>query len=133
MALHDGAHIHVPRLGEVLPTPTPYGLGADGRIDINLADAALLEILPGIGPAIAQPVIEHREMKGLFETIEHFRQAMGGNRTSGIMDVGESRPRVCRSDLLGPGKRLFCRLNRPTTACPLRQVCGGARREHCVY
>ncbi len=40
VALHDGAHIHVPRLGEVLPTPTPYGLGADGRIDINLADAA---------------------------------------------------------------------------------------------
>jgi hypothetical protein len=51
--LRDGDQIHVPRLGEVLPTPTSYGLSADGRIDINLAGAALLETLPGT-PAVAR-------------------------------------------------------------------------------
>jgi competence protein ComEA len=75
--LTDGAHVHVPRAGEVLPTPTPYGLSADGRVDINLADAALLETLPGIGPAIAGRIIEYREMNGAFETIEEIQDVQG--------------------------------------------------------
>jgi competence protein ComEA len=75
--LRDGQHIHVPRVGEVLPTPTPYGLSAGGRIDINLADAALLETLPGIGPTIAQRIIEYREMNGPFETAEQIQDVKG--------------------------------------------------------
>jgi competence protein ComEA len=75
--LTDGAHVHVPRAGEVLPTPTPYGLSADGRVDINLADAALLETLPGIGPAIAGRIIEYREMNGPFEMIEQLLDVQG--------------------------------------------------------
>lgn len=76
-ALHNGQRVHVPRFGEILPTPTPYGLSADGRIDINLADAALLETLPGIGPAIAQRIIEYREMNGPFATIEGIQEVSG--------------------------------------------------------
>ncbi len=76
-ALHNEDHIHVPRFGEVLPTPTPYGLSPDGRIDINLADAALLETLPGIGPTIAQRIVEYREMNGFFTTVEEL-QAVNG-------------------------------------------------------
>jgi competence protein ComEA len=75
--LHDSDHIHVPRFGEVIPTPAPYGLSADGRIDINLADAALLETLLGIGPTIAQRTIECREMNGYFTTVEEL-QAVNG-------------------------------------------------------
>jgi len=75
--LRDGDQVHVPRFGEVLPTPTPYGLSADGRVDINLADAALLETLPGIGPAIAQRIIEYREMNGPFATIEEIQKVSG--------------------------------------------------------
>jgi hypothetical protein len=51
--VRDGDQIHVPRFSEVLPTPTPYGVSADGRIDINLADGALLELLPGT-PAVTR-------------------------------------------------------------------------------
>jgi competence protein ComEA len=75
--LRDGQHIHVPRVGEVLPTPTPYGLSADGRININLADAALLERLPGIGPALAQRVIAYREKHGPFVSIEGIQAVRG--------------------------------------------------------
>lgn len=75
--LNDGGHVHVPRAGEVLPTPTPYGLSADGRVDINLADAALLETLPGIGSAIAGRIIEYREMNGSFKTIEEIQEVQG--------------------------------------------------------
>ena len=69
--------IHVPRVGEVIPPPTPYGLSADGKIDINLADAALLETLPGIRPAIAERIIGYREMNGPFETIEDIQKVKG--------------------------------------------------------
>jgi competence protein ComEA len=77
LILHDGEHIHVPSVGEVIPTATPYGIMADGRIDINLADAALLEMLPGIGPTIAQRIVEYREMNGPFGTIEEITQVQG--------------------------------------------------------
>ena len=75
--LRDGDQIHVPRFGEVLPTPTPYGVSADGRIDINLADAALLETLPGIGPVIAQRIVEYREMNGPFEAVDEIKDVNG--------------------------------------------------------
>jgi len=77
LILHDGEHIHVASVGEAIPTPTRYGISADGRIDINLADAALLETLPGIGPTIAQRIMEYREMNGQFETIEAIQKVQG--------------------------------------------------------
>ncbi len=42
--------------------PKPVG----GDININTADAALLETLPGIGPALAGRIISHREKYGPF-------------------------------------------------------------------
>lgn len=41
-------------------------LPGDGSVNINTADAALLDTLPGIGPALAQRIIEHRETYGDF-------------------------------------------------------------------
>jgi competence protein ComEA len=87
--LYDGQHLHVPRPGEVLPTPTPHGLSADGRIDINRADAALLQTLPKVGPTTAQRIIEYRETQGPFETIEQIQEVKGiGPATfEGIKDL----------------------------------------------
>jgi competence protein ComEA len=89
LILHDGEHIHVPSVGEIIPTSTPYGIMAGGRIDINLAEAALLETLPGIGPTIAQRIVEYREMNGPFETIEEIQrvQGIGPSKFEGIEDL----------------------------------------------
>jgi competence protein ComEA len=76
-ALQTGERIHVPRRGEVLPTPTPNGLGIDGRIDINLADAALLESMPGIGATLAQRIITYRETQGPFGSVEELLAVKG--------------------------------------------------------
>jgi competence protein ComEA len=75
--LNAGDRIYVPSVGEIIPTPTPFGISPDGKIDINLADAALLETLPGIGPTYAERIIEYREMNGPFETIEGIQEVKG--------------------------------------------------------
>lgn len=76
-ALRDGDRVHVPRVGELLPTPTPFGLSVDGRVDINLADATMLETLPKIGPTTAERIIEYRATNGPFETIEQVQEVRG--------------------------------------------------------
>jgi len=60
----DGEQIHVPRVGEDAPPPAAAasrGVLPDGRIELNLASAAELETLPGIGPARAQAIIAARD------------------------------------------------------------------------
>jgi competence protein ComEA len=41
------------------------------RININTAAANELETLPGIGPGLAERIIEHRERFGPFRRTEH--------------------------------------------------------------
>lgn len=54
----------------------------DGRIDLNSANAAELEALPRIGPALAERIMEHRERFGGFRRIEDLDRVQGiGERT----------------------------------------------------
>ncbi len=60
--LRDEDQVVVPRQGEVIVTG-----GVPGRkVDINSAPAAVLEGLPGIGPARAQRIVESRTREGPF-------------------------------------------------------------------
>jgi len=43
---------------------------ATHRIDINTATAAELDLLPGIGPALAKRVIEYRDEHGAFARVD---------------------------------------------------------------
>ncbi|MGQ9457295.1 MAG: helix-hairpin-helix domain-containing protein [Anaerolineae bacterium] len=67
--LADGEHLHMPRRGETPPPTEPPAAsptkaspshGTSGPVDLNTATPAQLEALPGIGPALAQRILEHR-------------------------------------------------------------------------
>ena len=47
------------------------------KVDLNHATAADLEALPGIGPKLAQRVIEHRTSNGPFMKVEDLRRVKG--------------------------------------------------------
>lgn len=50
----------------------------DGRrLDINRASAAELELLPGVGPSLAQRLVEARTRQGNFRTGEELRKVKG--------------------------------------------------------
>lgn len=54
----------------------------DMRIDLNSADEAQLDLLPGIGPSLAQRIIENRRRFGFFDSIDNLQRVSGiGPRT----------------------------------------------------
>ena len=75
----DGQQVHIPRKGEDSPpVQSPSGqLAPGGKVNINTADADLLESLPGIGPALAQRIVDHRQSHGPFERVEHVTEVSG--------------------------------------------------------
>lgn len=55
---------------------------AAGPIDINMADAAALQTLPGIGETKAAAIIAHREANGPFATVDDLQNVKGiGEKT----------------------------------------------------
>jgi competence protein ComEA len=57
--------------GEVNPAEQPQ------KIDINRAEAWLLEALPGIGPSKAQAIIGYRQQNGYFQHIIEITEVDG--------------------------------------------------------
>ncbi len=62
--------------GEGIPASVP-GRAADFRLDPNVAEPALLEILPGLGPAKVQAIVAERQ-KAPFRSLEEFQQRVKG-------------------------------------------------------
>jgi competence protein ComEA len=95
--LVDGQQVYVVRVGEAAPAvpasggagPAPGG-GPEPPIDLNTATAADLEELPGIGPATAAAIIEHREQHGPFPSVESLLDVRG----IGDAKLAELRDRV---------------------------------------
>lgn len=81
--LEDGERVLVPSPDDPeVPAAGGVGERADGRVDLNRATAAELEELPGIGPVLAQRIVDHREDHGPFTEVGDLREVPGiGERT----------------------------------------------------
>lgn len=81
--LTDGDRVAVPREGETVPpTDAPAGDGPvdphpEAPIDINAASAEDLLALPGVGPATAAAIVEHRRVNGPFATVDDLDDVRG--------------------------------------------------------
>ncbi len=51
--------------------------GKENKVNINTANQSELDSLPGIGPSIAQRIIEYREENGNFQKIEDLQNVKG--------------------------------------------------------
>ncbi len=57
--------------------PIP-GLGWPGlRIDVNSAEEAQLDLLPGIGPRLAARIVEERRTEGAFASVDELVRVVG--------------------------------------------------------
>lgn len=69
------------RVSEKASTDSPSARQAGARqVDLNQATLLELEALPGIGPKLAQRVIEHRDENGPFRSVDDLRQVKGIGR-----------------------------------------------------
>lgn len=98
-AVVDGEQLYVPRPGEPVPGTAAGAGGAaaaggaggavaggaggsaagagSGAVDINTADAAALEALPGVGPSIAKAIVEWRDTNGAFASVDELDDVPG--------------------------------------------------------
>ena len=67
--LSDGEQLQIPVIGAVEVAPGS-AIVSDGRVNLNTADAAALDTLPRIGPAMAQRIIDWRDDNGRFTSVE---------------------------------------------------------------
>jgi competence protein ComEA len=83
----DGEQIYVPAIGEVAAGAPGTAVG--GKVNINTADAATLDTLPRVGPAMAARIIEWRETNGRFSSVEDLMNVTGiGDKTfEGLKDL----------------------------------------------
>ena len=109
--LTDGERVYVPRRGQTdIPDvvgatgPATGGSGSgstgapgtstdpttSGPVNLNTADLAELDTLPGVGPATAQAIIDHRTRNGPFRSVEQLLEVKG----IGPAKLAELRPRV---------------------------------------
>ena len=77
--LTDGQQVLVPRRGPARTAPPEAGAGAAAQqtVNVNTADAAALETLPGIGPVLSQRIVDHREKHGPFAAVEDLTEVSG--------------------------------------------------------
>ncbi len=86
--LSDGQKIYIPTKQEMKDAENNGGFsvssgsGKQGLININTANSAALQELPGVGPATAEKIISYRSENGKFKSIEDLKNVSGiGDKT----------------------------------------------------
>lgn len=58
-------------------TDVPPGRAHDGLLDLNRATEQDFDALPGIGPKLAERIMEHRQSVGAFRSLDELREVKG--------------------------------------------------------
>lgn len=84
--LFDGEQIFISNINSAVTPSTSSSSSSSsgssssnpaGRININMANAAQLDQLPGIGPVIAGRIVEYRNQNGPFRQLTDLKQVSG--------------------------------------------------------
>jgi len=77
----DGERVHVPTVDEeivpVITSPAPIADEPMAPLNINVASAVSLEALPGIGPSLANAIVQTRTERGPFRSIDELLEVPG--------------------------------------------------------
>lgn len=81
----DEEHYHIPRVGETPPPGASLAAELDstteascgGLMDLNVASAAQLDTLPGIGAVRANDIVAYRKEHGHFASVEQITEISG--------------------------------------------------------
>lgn len=105
--LTDGEQVRVPEPGEVLAPSSgggpgsasgngsgsgsaPGSAGAGGLVNLNTADLTLLDTLPGVGPVLAQRILDWRTQHQRFTSVDELAEVSG----IGEKLLAQLRPKV---------------------------------------
>jgi competence protein ComEA len=75
----DGQQIVVPAKGSggQAAATAPGAAAPGGRVHLNTATLAELDALPGVGPVTAQRILDYREEKGAFQSVDELDAVSG--------------------------------------------------------
>jgi competence protein ComEA len=67
----------------------PGGAAPGGPVNLNTATLADLDTLPGVGPVLAQRILDHREQQGGFKAVTDLRKVdgIGSSRYEQLKDL----------------------------------------------
>jgi len=75
--LSDRLKIEVPVRGRAVDVTAPSASASPGPVNLNTADQAALETIPGIGPVTATAILQHRAELGSYESVEQLLDVTG--------------------------------------------------------